>query len=99
MATLKIYPSFKRGRAPQELPDPVAASIVVDRAGNHLGEWADSVGGAAVAALVALQTEPDNVPPWINGTLVAFLVLTVIFTVYSGAGYVKSAARILRSTE
>ena len=55
--------------------------------------------GAAVAALVALQTEPDNVPAWINGTLVAFLVLTVIFTVYSGAGYVKSAARILRSTE
>ena len=52
--------------------------------------------GAAVAALVALQYEANSVPDWINHTLLAFLVLTVIFTVYSGAGYVRSAARILR---
>ena len=53
--------------------------------------------GAAVAALVALQYEPKNVPDWINITLFAFIVLTVVFTVYSGAGYVRSAARILRT--
>lgn len=54
--------------------------------------------GAAVAGLVALQYETTNVPGWINHTLLAFLVLTVVFTVYSGAGYVRSAARILRAT-
>ena len=52
--------------------------------------------GAAVAALVALQYEPADVPSWVNTTLIGFLVLTVVFTVYSGAGYVRSAARILR---
>ena len=52
--------------------------------------------GAAVAALVALQYEPADVPSWVNATLIGFLVLTVVFTVYSGAGYVRSAARILR---
>ena len=52
--------------------------------------------GAAVAALVALQYEPAAVPSWVNATLIGFLVLTVVFTVYSGAGYVRSAARILR---
>ena len=53
--------------------------------------------GAAVAALVALQYEPAAVPSWVNATLIGFLVLTVVFTVYSGAGYVRSAARILRA--
>ncbi len=52
---------------------------------------------AAVAALVALRYKPDDVPSWVNGTLAIFLVLTVLFTVYSGAGYVRSAARILRA--
>ncbi|MFP6671257.1 MAG: CDP-diacylglycerol--glycerol-3-phosphate 3-phosphatidyltransferase [Pirellulaceae bacterium] len=55
--------------------------------------------GAAVSALVALQYEANSVPGWINITLASFLVLTVVFTVYSGAGYVRSAARILRATD
>jgi hypothetical protein len=52
-----------------------------------------------VSALVALQYEANSVPGWINITLASFLVLTVVFTVYSGAGYVRSAARILRATD
>ena len=55
--------------------------------------------GAAVSALVALQYEANSVPGWINVTLASFLVLTVAFTVYSGAGYVRSAARILRAAD
>ena len=55
--------------------------------------------GAAVAALVALQYDTKSVPDWINNTLLVFLVLTVVFTVYSGAGYVRSAARILRAPD
>ena len=52
---------------------------------------------AAVAAMIALTNEPKSVPAWVNNTLIAFIVLTVAFTVYSGAGYVRSAARILGS--
>jgi len=54
---------------------------------------------AAVAAMIALRHEPSEVPGWVNNTLLTFIGLTVVFTVYSGAGYVRSAAKILRSTE
>lgn len=53
---------------------------------------------AAVAAMIALGSEPQSVPAWVNNTLIAFIFLTVVFTVYSGAGYVRSAARILSSS-
>lgn len=53
---------------------------------------------AAVAAMIALGSEPQSVPAWVNNTLITFIVLTVVFTVYSGAGYVRSAARILSSS-
>mgnify|MGYP003949226003 CR=1 FL=1 len=58
---------------------------------------------AAVAALLSLHYAAvgdghTSVPSWVNNTLLVFIVLTVVFTIYSGAGYVKSATRILRST-
>jgi CDP-diacylglycerol--glycerol-3-phosphate 3-phosphatidyltransferase len=57
---------------------------------------------AAVAALLALHYGSTgdgeaSVPVLISNTLLVSIALTIIFTVYSGAGYVKSAARILRS--
>ena len=51
---------------------------------------------AAVAALWVLQEDPDAIPPWLNFTLFVFLWLTIVFTVYSGAGYVRAAAKILQ---
>ncbi|MEO2023139.1 MAG: CDP-alcohol phosphatidyltransferase family protein, partial [Pirellulaceae bacterium] len=57
---------------------------------------------AAVAALLALHYGSTgdgeaSVPALISNTLLISIALTIIFTVYSGAGYVKSATRILRT--
>jgi len=57
---------------------------------------------AAVAALLALHygaagAGHSSVPAWVNNTLLVFIALTIVFTIYSGAGYVKSATRILRN--
>lgn len=51
--------------------------------------------GAVIASLLALAFVP-NVPAWLKLTVFAFAWLTVISTVYSGAGYVVRAVRLFQ---
>jgi CDP-diacylglycerol--glycerol-3-phosphate 3-phosphatidyltransferase len=58
--------------------------------------------GAAFMTLI-LNEQGDNtlsnVPAWIVGTLVVFVWLALILTVYSGTGYVLAAAKFIKSSQ
>lgn len=59
---------------------------------------------AAGAAMLALAygtrgSGPEAVPAWLTSVLTISIVLTVVYTVYSGVGYIKSAVSMLRATD
>ena len=85
---------------PQTPPEPPAVAEV--RSASQSWKVIFVALLVAVAALLALHYGATgdghrSVPGWVNSTRLVFIVLTVVFTIYSGAGYVKSATRILRS--
>jgi CDP-diacylglycerol--glycerol-3-phosphate 3-phosphatidyltransferase len=52
---------------------------------------------AVVASLMALMYGAAAVPGWLFWTLVVFVWLAVLSTIYSGVGYIFAAAKVLRS--
>ncbi len=52
---------------------------------------------AVVASLMALMYGAAAVPVWLFWTLVVFVWLAVLSTIYSGVGYIFAAAKVLRS--
>ena len=86
----------------RELTVTALRSLIEQHGGDFsakmAGKWKMVFQCVAVGAgLVALMQPAGDLPPWLAWTVLLSAWLAVLSTIYSGAGYVIAAAKMLRS--